>query len=76
MVFINFLIVAFVLIINFLIAREFYHVAQAKGYDETKYLGIAFFVPIAGYLLVIALPNRANTQEQVQAVAIDKLPEL
>ena len=51
-------------IINFLIAREFYRVACAKGFDSKKYLWIPFFFTVIGYLLVIALPNKTNGNVQ------------
>ena len=56
------LIIAVVLSIitwaNYIIAHYFYNVAVNKGYSEILYLKLAFFVPLAGYLLVIALPNK------------------
>ena len=47
-----------VLIIDYLIAREFYVAANEKGYTESKYLWIPFLFGVAGYLLVIALPYK------------------
>ena len=58
--------------VDYLIAKEFYLVAQAKGYNEKKYLWICFLLTGVGYLLVVALPDRGNT---VQA-ASDELPDL
>ena len=63
---------ALVLWIDYLIAKEFYFAAQAKGYYEKKYLWICFLLGAVGYLLVIALPNRASTPKE----ANDDLPAL
>lgn len=50
------------IIIRYLIATEFYIIAKEKGYKKEKYLWIPFLLGIAGYLLVVALPNHSNTQ--------------
>lgn len=47
--------------IFYLLAVEFQKVADAKGWPEEKYKWIAFLIPIAGYLLVAALPDRGKT---------------
>ncbi|MCH5273662.1 MAG: hypothetical protein J1E35_08305 [Lachnospiraceae bacterium] len=51
----------------FLIAREFYAIAEIKGFPELKYLWISFLFPVFGYLLVIALPDR--NQRKVEETA-------
>lgn len=43
---------------GYCLAKEFSHVAELKGYPDKKYFWIAFLVPFAGYLLIIALPDR------------------
>lgn len=63
---------ALILWIDYLIAKEFYFVAQAKGYYEKKYLWICFLLGAVGYLLVIALPNQPNAQRETN----DDLPAL
>ena len=50
------------LIIDYLLATEFYFAANAKGYYERKYLWICFVFGVIGYLLVIALPDRGNSK--------------
>lgn len=55
-VLVSLIILAIVLLIQFLIAKEFYYVACRKGYEQKKYLWLPFFLGIIGYLLVIALP--------------------
>lgn len=44
--------------INFLIACEFYTLAVDKGYTRPTYLTLCFLLPVIGYLLVIAMPNK------------------
>lgn len=61
-----------VLWIDNIIAKEFYFAAQAKGYYEKKYLWICFFLGVVGYLLIIALPDRASGEKE----ASDDLPAL
>ena len=61
------------LVINYYIANEFYKVAVMKGYNEDKYLWISFFFSVAGYLLVIALPDKSMKNEKV---SVDQIPEL
>lgn len=63
---------AVVIWIDWYLAKQFYEAAQAKGYRSRKYLWISFLVGIIGYLLVIALPDRGNTQQ----AASDELPDL
>lgn len=65
-------IIAVAIWIAYLIAKEFYKAAQAKGYSEKKYLWICFLLGMVGYLLVIALPDRGNTSKPVS----DELPDL
>lgn len=64
--------------IQYLIAREFYTVALAKGYDQKKYLWLPFFLGLIGFLLVVAPPDRkAPVQTPVQhPAAQDELPDL
>ena len=63
---------ALTLWVMYLIANEFYKVAQDKGYSNKKYLWISFWLGIIGYLLVIALPDRRKTAQSVA----DELPDL
>lgn len=63
---------ALLLWILYLIANEFYKIAQAKGFSQKKYLWLPFLLGFIGYLLVIALPDRANTPK----AASDELPDL
>lgn len=72
---------ALVLWIQYLIAKEFYGIAVAKGYNQRKYLWLPFFLGLIGFLLVVALPDRSKQiQVQVQVPAQptkqDELPDL
>ena len=50
----------FLLDIRYIICKEFYAVANQKGYNDKKYFWYGFLFGLAGYLLVIALPNKNN----------------
>ena len=50
-----------VLMVWFIICKEFYNVAEAKGYPQMKYLWLTFFFGVMGALLIIALPDKSNT---------------
>lgn len=52
------LVFAVITWVNYLIAREFYRAAEAKGFHSKKYLWIPFWLGLVGYLLVIALPTK------------------
>lgn len=54
------------------LAEQFYQVAKMKGYPERKYFWLCFITNFAGYLLVIALPDRGNTTAAIS----DELPDL
>ena len=58
--------------IDYLIAKQFYLAAKEKGHPQKKYLWICFFLGVIGYLLVVALPDRAG----IQKVTYDDLPSL
>ena len=65
-------VAAAVVWILWLVAKEFYVAAKAKGYYEKKYLWICFLLGVIGYLLVVALPDRGNTTKAIS----DELPDL
>ena len=48
------------IVLNVFIANRFYDAAKAKGYTDKCYFWLSFWLPIVGYLLVIALPDRKN----------------
>lgn len=57
---------AVMLWIWYLVAKEFYKIAEMKGFPESKYLWISFFLGVVGWMLVIALPDRRQQAAQVQ----------
>ncbi len=69
--------------LKLILAGHFYSVAVIKGYTDTVYLKLAFWAPIAGYLLVIALPDRnrqlssnPNPAFVKTSTVVNDLPEL
>ncbi len=54
---------AVLLALDFLVAREFFLAAAMKGWASRKYFFYAFFLPIIGYLLVVALPDRGSASD-------------
>ena len=70
--FISLLVLAAILVLDYFIAKWFFEVAEAKGHLDKKYLWICFWLGAVGYLLVVALPDRGNTQQ----AASDELPDL
>ncbi len=65
--------VAAILVINFFIAKEFYKVAAMKGWASKKYFWISFLLPLTGYILVAALPDRGG--KDMAVFCSDDLPE-
>ena len=59
---------------HYFVAAEFYKVAAMKGWPQKKYHIMALLLWFAGYLLIIALPDRAG--ESMTAIVSDELPEL
>lgn len=68
------LIVLLLLVVDFFVAREFYKAAVMKGWTARKYFWLAFLLPPAGYLLVIALPDRGGAHMSV--FESDDLPDI
>lgn len=60
------------LCILYYIAKQFFEVAKAKGYNDSKYLWICFWLGLPGWLLVCALPDRGNSVPVIS----DELPDL
>ena len=55
------------LIIQYAIANAFYSIACMKGHEERKYFWWSFLVPLAGYLMVVALPDRPTKNRPSEA---------
>ena len=66
---------AVLLIVNqYFIAKQFYKIANEKGYYDKCYFWDSFLLPGIGYAMVIALPDHSNYT--AKTVVSDELPEL
>lgn len=55
------IILVIILFLNYLLAKEFYAIAEMKSYEyHIKYFWYCFIFGWIGYLMVIALPNKNN----------------
>lgn len=52
-------------VVNWFAAGEFYKIAEDKGYHSRKYFWWTFLVPIVGYILIAAMPDRGVDQRTV-----------
>ena len=52
-------------VIAYIIADEFYWVAVQKGYEDRRFFWYCFLFGIAGYLLVIALPENKSEEKSM-----------
>lgn len=67
------IVIGILLLLNYLLAKEFYAIAEMKGYEyHKKYFWYCFIFGWIGYLMVIALPNKTAIKKSVG----DELPEL
>lgn len=67
------------LVVYIMAAMEFNSIANQKGYPGNKYGWWCFWFPAAGYLMVIALPDRSQKAEATPAKEVfdnNALPEL
>lgn len=77
-----FLLCAVLVVVYALIGWQFYKIAVMKGHPQIKYFWISFLFWFAGWLMVIALPDRNATQTVVHDTVqpnnntSDELPEL
>jgi len=75
-IFLSILVLILWIAIDYYLATEFYKVLEMKGYSEKKYFWIAFLFSFAGYLLIIALPNKKQAQAVPQNNDTGALPRL
>ena len=66
------ILAGFIIWLQWYLAEQFAEAAKAKGYHDTKYFWICFWLSWIGYLLVIALPDRGY----IVPVISDELPDL
>lgn len=58
------------------LAEQVYEAAQAKGFPDKKYFWITFWLGLAGYLLVIALPDRGDSISYGGSMpAVEQIPQ-
>ena len=52
-------IIAALIYVNYCVAKKFEKIAIEKGHQNSRAFAMCFWLGIAGYLYVIALPNKA-----------------
>ena len=74
--------------VNAVIANVFGEIAEEKGHEKKKYFWYCFWLSLAGYLMVVALPDRgipassgtyapqAPAEPQIPDISYSELPEL
>lgn len=75
-IFLIVLALAVVVTVQYVLSVEFYDAAVLKGYKEKKYFWYGFLFGVVGFLLIIALPDRNNTNNSSQPFSADELPEI
>lgn len=74
---INLYVLIFALVlftVHCFVSVEFYRTAVMKGWSDKKYLLMAVFLWLIGYLLIIALPDRGGYNRK--AVESNDLPDI
>ena len=69
----GFAVLCFIIWLNVFISRQFEQVAKDKGYHDTKYFWMCFWLGPIGYLLVIALVPKNTIADKTSS---DELPEI
>jgi hypothetical protein len=75
------ILVIVVFVIYFLAAQSFQEIAEMKGHTDKKYFWWCFWTGAAGWLMVVALPDRSNgsngsTAPTNENTSSDELPDL
>jgi hypothetical protein len=60
-----------VLIIQYFVAKQFESVAADKGYQDSKFFHLSFWLGLPGWLLVIALPDRCRNNGESPQTTMD-----
>ena len=58
--------------INFIVSRMFKRIAVYKGHDDSSIFAMCFFLGIAGYLYVLALPDLYADDRQKEIIKLLK----
>ena len=69
---ITILTLVIVIVVYYFVAKEFYKVAEMKGYSERRYFWIPFLLGVIGYLLVVALPDKKTRDMATRLDNIDR----
>ena len=77
---ISFVIVMF-FVVDYQISKEFQRIAKLKGFHESRYFWYPFWLPLVGYLMVIALPDHStessyDNRKQLEEVSPKKEAEV
>jgi hypothetical protein len=68
------------LVIDYFVSKTFQEIAILKGHSEDKYFWFCFFLGVAGYLMVVALPTNATVpveaSTKIELPVDDDLPEI
>ena len=67
--------VVILFLVNLGTANQFYKIASMKGHSDKQYFWWCFFLGIVGWLMVVALPDRAVTKTESHATS-SELPDL
>ena len=77
------LVLIIVLIIWLIAAFEFWEIARMKGHEKTRYFWYSFLFGLVGWMMVIALPDRAESSNAASGQSddgggsvSDELPDL
>lgn len=68
-----FLLVSFGIFIWIYVGIQFGNIAKSKGYDKKHWTLIAIFLSLTGYLLIIALPNKTQHEELLNALSREQI---
>lgn len=65
--FIYILIIIASIVIDFIIAKEFYIIAAFKGFESVRYFLFPFIFTVIGYMMIVALPDRGKELQKDEA---------
>lgn len=68
----NWALIVLLIIADLIIAAGFSDIAGKKGHSGTSYFWWCFLFSLAGWLMVVALPDKSNSKPVVS----DELPDL
>ena len=58
-------------------SAEMRSIAEMKGHSHSKYFWYCFLLPVFGFIMVAALPDRGNMQcQRIEKLDEDELPDL